>query len=258
MFMKILDILQLINEAETQKIYAYHASSANNLKSIVTNGLIPNKEKGGYGDGEKSTGGYELKAMAGTYFYKDSYKALQLGKTMAGKNGNDSVVVVAKIQPKTAEMDEDRLNDDEILNDKLVIKLARDGVGANELYSEAMSLLVQNLQAKGLNTKTIKAAIPTAQEYVKSLIAFATNGSPEQENAMRYSKNELTKRLKKLVVSDGNQVSFKINEPITYSGANKIIGLLMIGSGVAWGDVGELERNVSSRVRTPAELIRQR
>jgi hypothetical protein len=58
--------------------------------------------------------------------------------------------------------------------------------------------LIQNLQKKGLNNNTIKAASPIIKEYVRSLIKFAND--PQSESQMRQYKNELTKKLRKLVV----------------------------------------------------------
>lgn len=253
--MKIQTLLQLLNEAETQPILAYHATSAEHLRSILKTGLVPNKESGGYASGEKSSAGYELAALPGIYFYKDYYKAFQLAKHMSGKNQSDSVIVVTKIQPKSAEMDEDRLNDDGLLNDKVVMQIARSGANSDELHKEAMNILVHNLKDKGLNSHTIKSAIPTAKEYVRSVIDYALNGSKENEQFLRRQKDEMTRKLKKLVVSDSEQGSFKINQTIGFSGANKIVGLFLLTSGKAWGNVGGLTQDVSEKVNTPAELV---
>lgn len=256
--MKIQTLLQLLNEAETKPILAYHATSANHLRSILKTGLVPNKESGGYAAGEKSSAGYELAALPGIYFYKDYYKAFQLAKHMSGKNQADSVIICAQIQPKTAEMDEDRLNDDGLLNDKVIMQIARSGIDPEELHKEAMSLLVQNLQAKGLNAKTIKNAIPTAKDYVRTVIAYATNGSKENEQVLRQQKDEMTRKLKKLVVSDSEQGSFKVNETIGFSGANRIVGLYLLTSGMAWGNVGGLTQDVAQKVKNPIDLVQGR
>jgi len=152
-------------------------------------------------------------------------------------------------------MDEDRLNDDGMLNDKVIMQIARSGIDPEELHKEAMGLLIQNLQAKGLNGQTIRAALPTAKDYVRTVIAYATNGSKENEQVLRQQKDEMTRKLKKLVVSDSEQGSFKVNETIGFSGANRIVGLYLLTSGTAWGNVGGLTQDVAQKVKTPAELV---
>lgn len=228
--MKLADLFLI--EAETKPIIAYHATSVNNLRSIIKNGMIPNKESGGYASGEKSPAGYSLTAMPGIYFYKDSHNAYNLAKSLSVRNNSDTAIIVCQVQPKTTEMDEDRLNDDGLLDDKVIIKLAKSGVDGHELEREAVILLIQNLQKKGLNNNTIKAASPVIKEYVRALITFARD--PQSENQMRQHKNELTKKLRKLVVYDKSQHSFKINEPIGYSGSNKIIGIMLVSKSVGW------------------------
>ena len=251
--MKISEIL--LEAKFGQQEYAYHATAFKNFRSIIKSGLIPNKLSGGYGSTEKSPAGIELTPLSGVYLTRKAKNAEFIADSLNAK----SIIVICKIQDKTAELDEDRLNAS-IIDEKLLVQLLRTNIKDPNFDDEAQDdfahdytnrILEKNLP--DLDPRAVESVRDSIHEYVVALIRFYV--TREGQSQVKMQQDNLTRKLKRLTTDKDKHHSLKINEPIGFSGANKIVGFYNKDSRIGWGDLGGLEGYEYHKVKTPIELL---
>lgn len=271
--------LKTLLEAKFAKTeYAYHATKATNLKSILKHGLIPNKMEDGYGSDETSDVGYSLTALDGVYFTKTAKEAEMIMKSLY----DEAIIVVLKLQYRDSELDEDRLiqyitKENEITSKvKSIYSKYMDENGHDyydfqwpEEINDDLDALVDSETQNILNwisteyspdkrlIYNIKAPL---HNYIKSIIDFITGPhfgdyNYDESDIKRY-QSILVKKLKNLQHGEnkGNFHTFKIDKTIGYSGANRIVGFVHISNGKGWGDIGDVSGNIV-KVKHPLEIL---
>lgn len=255
--MKIQDILL---EAKSEPIVAYHTTMLNHLKSLLKKGLVPNHSKDGYASNAHSSTGYTLAALPGVYFNKDAGDAEQLAKDFSTDENAEPMIVVCQVQPKTGSLDEDRLVSD-VLRETLVYRRFKQLAKEGQLDDEAYRSYVQNILTNLKDTATpqaLKNAAPHIYNYAKALGAFILENTPETEQDLKKSQEVLTFKLKSLLTNKdtkhtGN--SFKVTEPVSFSGSNRIIGIYLPLQRSGWGKLGAFERDAYHKYKSPMEML---
>ncbi len=257
--MKIQDLLEFVS---TKPTHAYHATKAAHLKSILKQGLIPNKSGGGYASDAESAHGYSLSALPGVYFYRDGREAERLANDLSVDTNSKMVVVICKVQPKTATLDEDGLT---VMFDenKLLRDIKRDlkgGKSPESALRDVLDSLLGQLEDKKLDPRLMKNVVSDVQNYVQSLIEFALGRSKETGDAIKKQQEILTNKLRRLLFGNEartEQNTFKINEPIGFSGANRIVGIYDPDNKAGWGELGYFDRDAYHKYKTPMEMLQK-
>jgi hypothetical protein len=259
-----MHIQDLLEYTSTKPIIAYHTTLRKHLRPILKHGLVPNKSEGGYGSDEKSSAGYSLKSLPGTYFYREYKKAKNLANTLNAKNNTESMIIICQIQPKTATVDEDRLDDYTVFDEIDFTKVAKQAIKsgkADGLVDYGIRLYLDNLikttdaNGKRLDSRIIDNVTPDITSYINALVEFIKTRSPESESAIKYNKNIISKKLRSFVTTQPKfNFSFKVNEPITFSGANRIVGIYLPKESVGWGELGDFAPDAYNVYDTPMEL----
>lgn len=260
--------------------YAYHATKATNLKSILKHGLIPNKMEDGYGSDETSDVGYSLTALDGVYFTKSAKEAEMIMKSLY----DEAIIVILKLQYRDSELDEDRLIQYITKENKIKGKVNnifdkyRDEAGDDHDYydpqwpeeiNDDLDALVDSETERILNWisaeySTDQRLIHNVREplhnYIKSIVDFIAEpyfGDYNYDDSdIKQYQNILVKKLKNIQHGDnkGNFHTFKINKTIGYSGANRIVGFVHTSNGKGWGDIGDVSGNIV-KVKHPLEIL---
>src|SRR5690606_13966356 len=97
---------EFLTEDRQQQTLGYHGTSKSHLRSILKQGLIPNKSGGGYGSSEISSLGIPLTPLPGVYFTTTGKKA----QYIANANYEDPLIIIALVTPNSRTMDEDNFN----------------------------------------------------------------------------------------------------------------------------------------------------
>lgn len=246
---------ELITEAKFSKtVYAYHVTRAEHLESIMKHGLIPNKSHGGYGSDDYSSIGYDLESLPGVYFTTSTEEAADIVGHL-----RDAIIIVCKIQKRSAELDEDFLTS-KILNDYTIIRVVSDYKSENEIdvltdeaeddiTTELMNHLEDELSKYEISDEVLNRVLGDAEEYIRIAIRLlddmdSETGMTDRRAVDRIKELQgiLTKKLRYLLYSDSSERSptmFKINKRIGFSGSNRIVGLVNNQNGLGWGDTGE-------------------
>lgn len=254
-----MKILNILNEAKFAKpILAYHATTLDNLRSIIKQGLIPNFKSDGYGSGEESPFGVPLTALSGNYLTYDSEDS----RFIAGNLEGNPVILICKVQQKQLEWDEDRLSaglfDEKSLRDKLS-QARKDNASKEELYTIAsehtrnvISKLPKNLIS---NTKAPQLIQSYFQKLTQIFLQDFDTDSDDIEQ-FKVLQNSLTKRLRLLLKKRlGSVTTFKIDAPIKFTGPNKIVGIYSLLYRIGWGDIGGFQGEEYHLYKTPMELL---
>jgi hypothetical protein len=269
--MKINSLLEslLAERAQfTPQVVAYHATSKSNLRSILKSGLIPNHSKNGYGSDEKDLDfGFSLTSLEGVYL------TTRWGNVEAIAKGIPApVIIICKVQNRSATLDEDRLvggviGSGDIARDIRMYVHANPNMTPeqeddyiNKLTQEESSRIIKSLTGK-VSDEVLKRVQPDILKFVNTLAHISFKRFPTQEAmdaAIRDQQTVMTKKLKNLLHTDNpreQHSSFKIDQTIGFSGANKIVGIYDFMAGVGWGDLAHWERDAYHKVKTPSELL---
>ena len=258
-----MHIQDILLEAKSQPIVAYHTTVLKHLQSLLKKGLVPNHSKDGYASTAHASSGYSLQALSGVYFNKDPGDAEQLAKDFSTDKNMEPMIIVCQVQPKTASLDEDRLVSD-VLRETIVFRRFTQLAKAGQLDDEAYTSYTQNILGNlkdVASPQLLKNVAPHIHHYAKSLGEFILNNTPETEAELKKSQETLTYKLKQLLVNKetkhtGN--SFKINEPISFSGSNRIIGIYLPLQRSGWGKLGDFERDAYHKYKSPQEMIQDK
>lgn len=253
-----------VNEAKTEKVIVYHGTSPKNLGSIMSQGLIPDPPKRAWDD-DKNTSFYSSsrKSLDGVYVTQNLLTA-----TSAAGNGKNNLrdgclLVVCEIQPKTAFMDEDDLNSFSSVSDSEYVIAALYGAiisgKKDELVEQFFQKFVEKFKrkfsdVKGMDNEELmtrvnpllrqlfyKCVIRQAAYIDKWTFQKAKNYTkravmPDKHRAemdFLRVKELLSKTLKKYAnphnhAEDKFNFVSRITQPIRFSGANRIICVVMI------------------------------
>lgn len=269
--------LKTLLEAKFAKTeYAYHATLADNLSSILKLGLIPNKLEGGYGSEDQSDVGYELTPLSGVYFTKSAKSAEFITHNLNGR----PIIVVAKIQTRDSDLDEDRLVANVVRENaikgqiELLMRDYQDEYDTIDLdeYSDEISAELQELIKKesrkilsrlisefDMHEKVEMNVFDDIINYVTAITDFVTAyyyGEHQYSDDIKRYQNILTKKLKNIQHGSSKHVfdTFKIDKPIGYSGANRIVGFVCLDTEKYWGDYGDVKGNLI-KVKRPLEIL---
>lgn len=272
-----MKIQSLIEAKFSKPQYAYHATAIENLRSIIKNGLIPNFREDGYGSEEQSSVGYSLTPLKGVYLTRKARDAIEISKVLESPSGMGAVII-CKIQPQQAELDEDRLTSSIIgerhfamtVKNKLKDSSEEDlndensfhnmGKKAHDFIDYYIKIyVVKEIQKHGLDDKAINHIKPFIHEYLFHLLGYILDteyGGPEHEDDLKKAQNDLTRQLRHLAKKDpeGNH-TFKLDAKIGFSGANRIVGIYFPMDKLGWGDLGALESYAYHKYGTPVELF---
>lgn len=255
--MKIQTILAEAKFAKPE--YAYHATNMDNLKSILKHGLVPNYRSGGYGSEETSTAGYSLTPLTGVYFTRNATDALYIAKGLSGKN----IIIVAKIQPKQVEVDEDRIIITLLGESEFLRKLrnlfgpnAPDEYADTDEFKKLITKYTNDILSKSdIGDRGNRNAFPYIANYLKNLAEFYF-GYDTDETKVKESQNEVTKALRLLAHKHKNvHHTFKINTTVGFSGANRIVGIYDLTDDIAWGDIADLKGYEYHTVDNPMNIL---
>lgn len=266
--MKIQDILE---GKFSKSQYAYHGTSSKHLRSIIKNGLIPNKSEGGYGSDDASLDtGLPLTPLSGTYFTIRAKEAQDIARDVINWN-EIPVVIVCKVQRGDFELDEDRMIDmlDDRVFSKLVDRYIKSVGYSSEDISDAklqkivndhIANVIVKLRAT-LDSRAIHNIKGELQRYYMELAEFMVSNATydyagnSDADQVKQHQDALTKKMKLMYSKStgGIKNTFKVNKPIGFSGANKIVGIYMPDEQTGWGDTGGFEPY--HKYKTPLELL---
>ena len=268
-----MKILNLLAEGKFSKSeHAYHATKGEHLRSILKNGLIPNKSNGGYGSDEKAlVVGYSLSPLSGVYFTRNPHDA----ETICKQYGENSLIIICEIQPQNAEMDEDRLISD-VINERYLyrninrhirefLEKQSENYDLNDFteahidrYAEAYAKDIIENKLYELNSKLVANVKEDLKNYIISVVDFiiaSEKGDQEDESGIKMYQEKLTQKLRSMTKDKKLHNTFKVNKTIGFRGSNKIIGIYNPFSFQGWGSLGALERSAYNKVNNPIKLI---
>lgn len=251
--MKIQDLL----EATTAPVYGYHSTFLSHLPSILKQGLMPNKSEGGYGSGDTSLAGYSLQSLPGVYFFKDGRDAEILVKDFNSMHGKAALVIVSKIQPKTATLDEDNLVSEVIDELHIIRKFNRSpkqDFDKDKFILNQYHRIVDNMVGE-YDDRLIDNVKDDVYRYVHALVEFVLKKTPEGDEKVKKLQEVLSNKLRKLHFNKSHK-SFKVDGPVTFSGSNRIVGVYSPEKRAGWGDLGYFERDAYHKYKTPLELYK--
>lgn len=276
-FLSELNTILLLEKAKfaKEKTIAYHGTSGSRLRSILKHGLIP-QESDGYGS---SVGGTSTKrdmsSLGGIYLTTD-IRLARLAATQVTKNRKDSskLIVVVEVEKRTSVLDEDDI--DSILEIQVMWKLHNSNypVGSEEsMFSllhdekykkEIIELTKEGFKRKGVSDNALNGyddkIFTLLESYYGRRIAHSIDegrfnwrrrenkelfdnigkNAQDYENEYRKALNTLTRRFKNVLTSeDESPRSFRVDDPITFRGANKIVGIFSL----PFRTDGEIERH---------------
>lgn len=263
-----MKILNLLEAKFVPTSYAYHATKAEHVPSILKHGLVPNHRDGGYGSSDTSSLGIPLTPLSGTYLTYSSKEAKYISRDVDMEGGG--IVVICKIQSRTAELDEDRMekiidlrnvhswfvrklkeNDHQPFTEEQIISFAT--IHADDmLNNEALSQV---------NQKMKDALHPAVVTHLISFLRYVQqnqigDGDNVDFSDIKRTQNTLTKKLKNLAHNDINKFhTIKIDKPIGFSGANKIVGLYNPNTQIGWGDIGTFKGEAYHIAKTPQRVL---
>lgn len=249
---------EFLSEAKFSKpIIAYHATRIENVQSILKHGLIPNKKGDGWGSEDYNMDvGISLKALSGIYFTDSAESAIDIASELAYK---DAAIVICKIQRKMAAMDEDDL--DKILESlykdlrKIAIKINKSETINNfELMSE-IEKYVNSVKEKVIKlagdteSQQIEKIKNISERYIHKVFDNFVNWTYHEdmelanslESTIRNYREQLTNLLFKSPDTRERFNKFRINSPITFSGANKIIGIVQFKLDIRNAEISSFE-----------------
>ncbi len=262
-----MKIQTILSEAKfSRPEYAYHATRADNLKSILKNGLVPNFKDDGYGSNETSEFGYTLTPLKGIYFTRSAKDAVFIAKSLMG----EAIVLVCKIQPKQVELDEDRMNT-AVLEEKRFLSALKSSLDSNFDYDvekfvesgvidKIISAHVRDVLANlELDDRAKKNAVEPIVKHLNNLADFYIEtevGGNLDETSLKASQNEVTKALRLLAHRDkATHHTFKLNANVGFSGSNRIVGIYNIETRLGWGDLGDLYGYAYHIVKNPLQIL---
>ena len=242
-----MKIQNLLHEAKfTPLIYGYHITKLRHLDSIMKHGLVPNKEEGGYG----YAGGidYAEESLPGVYFAVSAIDAWV---------PSDALVVVAKVQPRSSEMDEDRLVDEFLPTTEIsrhfdrVMEKYKDSSRITVEMDDEIDKMAIFWSAKTadylvdyMDNRAIAIVRAATYRYIVELsegLWFKSKGKVHDPSYFRELQNDLTKKLRYLnkTISKNGFRSFKINKTIGFRGSSRIVGVYVPSVNGGWRDLGE-------------------
>lgn len=268
--MKILDLLTEGKFSKSE--YAYHATRGASLRSILKQGLIPNKMRDGYGSDETALAiGYPLTPLAGVYFTRRPHDA----ETICKQYGNNSVIIVCKIQPQNAEMDEDRLTND-IIDERYLYKnimrhvrefLEKESENYDihdfteehiDAFAEKYAADIIDMKFYELNPKIVVNVKDDLKNYIISVVDYviaSEHGGADDDSGIKMYQERLTQKLRTMTKNKNQHHTFKINKTIGFKGSNKIVGVYEPFSRRGWGELGAFDRNYYDKVDHPLKLL---
>lgn len=263
-------IEKLLNEAKFAKQeYAYHATDSSNLRSILKHGLIPNHRNDGYGSSEYSEFNYSLAPLSGIYFTSRASDVIHIAKSIELDDESSSpMIIICKVQVKSGEMDEDRISGDIVKELALIKKLnkwiefGRDGeliTSEKEIHDICTKCTNEVISRLNLEHEKFKRNIfQYVFNYIQSLINLFIDQQVDynfDDSEVKKNQALLAKQLRKFVKDSD---TFKIDQKISFSGANRIVGIFVMNDGdkgVSWGDIGNLYGRSYHNYPRPTDLL---
>lgn len=272
-----MQILHILEEGKFSKSeYAYHATYKQHAKSILKHGLIPNKSEGGYGSNDTSPSGYSQAPLYGVYFTKSARDAIYIANSLS----KDGVIVVAKIQQNgSATLDEDRLVD-QIIDETEFRRFAGSHLPnfrefddyeeyVEHYYDNAPSIIKSYIkdsekiqQALSLikNDNVRQTVTTELEEYLHAVLDIVAQVSEDDsERLVKYHQSNLTKMLRNVMRTKNRGQdfkTFKVDGPVGFRGANRIVGMYNVLTKVGWGDIGALESYAYHVASTPQRMLK--
>lgn len=255
-----LTFSEFLTEDRQQQTLGYHGTSKGYLRSILKQGLIPNKSGGGYGSKEISSLGIPLTPLPGVYFTTTGDKA----KYIANANYEDPLIVIALVTPNSRTMDEDNFS--KLFDPKLIYKEIEKKKSPEIIAGEIMN---RDGAFPRLHPSARKAVARYLIDFIKALVVYYEESDAEDfskervDDALRKVKQleyALTKALsyytkKNDEMSDTNQNTFKIDGAVGFSGRNRIVGIYDPVRRVGWGQLGDFERDAYHVYDSPRDLL---
>jgi len=278
-------INEIVKEAKfsKQKIYGYHGTHIKNLRSIIKKGLVQQHDEG-FGSGIRGPLYYSLDPLGGIYFTNEYKEAKSISAEIIPRN-KPPLVIVAQINPKSIIADDDYLERfltlfPEIGNEYDHIKLRKNIKNVDEekkeqkinrfvnkhhktTLEELDSMLQKSNIAEQTKEHLISRLKPILLEYINILTRNAIQKHPKDitstVNSMRDTVRKLIKHIHQKVLTgqahDARDVRFSVNQDrMTFSGTNKIIGIILPDHNLYWGDIGIAPEGMQ-QVSTPTELL---
>lgn len=262
-----MKILQILEAQFAKPQYAYHATKAEHIPSILKHGLIPNKREGGYGSADTSTIGIPLTPLSGTYLTYSAKDAKYISYDVGGNDGG--IVVICKVQNRAADLDEDRM--EKIIDLRQIFSwfvkelkaknfkpFTEDQI-AQYATKKADEILEQPTFFKS-DLKMIDALRPALIDHLKVFLTYVQQNQLDQEHMgfdqIKNTQNILTKKMKTLAHKNTKDFhTFKIDHPIGFSGANKIVGLYNPNTNIGWGDIGDFDGEQYHIAKDPRRVL---
>ncbi len=262
--MLIFDIIKEAKFAKEKK-YFYHGTGGTYLRSILKNGLIPNKMEDGYGSDETdSRFEIQLTPLAGVYMAKDRIVAITAAKEMSYKTKSDAIVFVIKAQEREAFVDEDYVSasiHDTISKNVTKLLNQNDYQISDDLFHDFVREQVKTCMniiwgkmVTPKNKQHYEKLKPFLEKDLKAYITILVDSAIEEQPAnIKAEQDTLTKRLRTLNYGDTPSGSVRIDKVIGFSGATKIVGVYNLTTGLYWGDVGALPGKYE--VKHPMQIL---
>lgn len=267
--MKIRDILTEGKFAKS--VYAYHATYKKYLKSILKHGLIPNRNEGGYGSDEVSDIGYSKAPMDGVYFTYSRQDAKSIATSL---HTTSPVIIVMKVQKRASVFDEDELVGPRGIDERALIKIITTELKTKDIsYTDVQyspeenedflnslhNLLYSNIHKRVEDKLSKKIADHVSNDidgYVSNIIDIYFEFNNQDDTEIRNHINNLSKKLRMMYHKNTSIERGRVVEPITFSGASRIVGVYDIETNTSWGDVGGFQGQSYNAYDSPMKLLK--
>lgn len=245
----------------------YHGTTDKNLKSILSNGLVPTKEKVWKDDPEASFDSPSRQSYGGTYFTNNLITSISSARNAVSKiGGKNRIIVIAKLQPRTAIPDEDTFSfkvnnavgkaisegkfspSHETVNLNAYINAISDKSYLNYYLKEFTNSLKRSIEYdsdeiwpnvidEGKLKNLFLAALKRKIAYIDSSKFSYFDEYEDHLNSIKKSEAEsefrnaldsVLRMFKKETYKDTGDINktFRIEEPVNYKGKNKIIAIV--------------------------------
>jgi hypothetical protein len=250
--MKIKEILEAKFSNPTT---SYHGTTSKFLKSILKTGMNPNpKDKQWDTDPRARSDRHSLVSLSGSYWTKSLEVMIGSSANTRKKFGGNPLYVIASIQLGSAKADEDKIVPAfereykyalrQYTNTESTRYIADLFANYRESYEKAKSAFIQDfhdyvtdnknkpvptdLLGRAFDLNTIRKM---AYDYNSDMINLIPNipDVPDKQTAEQNFteiKEKLTTYYRESVKQDTFDQSFRVTDPITYSGNNKITHIL--------------------------------
>ena len=238
----------------------YHGTRKDNLKTILSQGLLTRKSGTGWGSeigGDQNT--RDMSAIGGVYLARGLSTAYDAARDMSDEFGDDPIVVVVQYQPRHGVVDEDNIEfsvnvtadkasgiagnmlvalvqtyQDTDTGELLIQRMAQKTREEFKRHPDAERIanetvrdeLARRLSHKELTDDVIDEASEKTGVAASKIMNMIPSTPEEGEERYRKALRRLTVAVKKAVYGKDAHFTLRSRQDIGFRGANKIVSII--------------------------------